>query len=490
MRVWVLNPPFLPKFSRPQRSPAVTKSGTIYYPIWLAFCTGVLEQAGHEVVLTDAPARGISLDATLEQGRRFQPQLLVLDTSTPSIENDMSVAARLKELVPGLFVVAVGTHVSALPEETLRNAAAFDAIALHEYDYTVRDLAAALSGVARPLKNTAVLQAIPGLCYRQGDALVRTPDRPFIENLDDLPWVSKVYKKHLRIGDYFNQNSLYPMITLITSRGCPFRCSFCVYPQTMMGRHYRFRSIGDVVKEMEYVAREFPEARSIFFEDDTLTANRKRCLELSDAILERGLKTSWTANSRVEVDAEAMRRLKAAGCRELCVGFESGDQAILDGMRKGTRLERMRQFMADARQAGMLIHGCFMVGFPGETEESVQRTIDLSLELSPDTAQFYPVMVYPGTEAYDEYRERGWITAKHYADWITADGLHNCVVRNERFTSAELVRWCDTARRQFYLRPRYLAYKVGQLVRRPSEIVRTLRAGRVFFRHLMRGSGV
>ena len=136
------------------------------------------------------------------------------------------------------------------------------------------------------------------------------------------------------------------------------------------------------------------------------------------------------------------------------------------------------------------MHADVIAGFPGETEESVQRTIDLSLELSPDTAQFYPVMVYPGTEAYDEYRERGWITAKHYADWITADGLHNCVVRNERFTSAELVRWCDTARRQFYLRPRYLAYKVGQLVRRPSEIVRTLRAGRVFFRHLMRGSGV
>ena len=315
-------------------------------------------------------------------------------------------------------------------------------------------------------------------------------DRMFIKNLDELPWVSKTYKKYLRIGDYFNQNALYPMVTLITSRGCPFRCSFCVYPQVLTGRKYRFRSIEDVVDEIEYVVREFPDAKSIFFEDDTLTANKKRCLEFAEAIIKRGVKIPWEANSRIDLDLETMQKIKAAGCRELCVGFESGDQDVLNKMRKGTRLGRMYQFMKDAKRADILIHGCFMVGFPGETRDSCESTINLAIKLNPDTVQFYPVMVYPGTEAYEEYKERGWLTAHDYTQWVTPEGLHNCVVRNETLTSEELVRLCDQGRRRFYLRPRYLLYKLSQMIKKPSEIARTVKASRVFFKHLIAGSGV
>jgi anaerobic magnesium-protoporphyrin IX monomethyl ester cyclase len=320
--------------------------------------------------------------------------------------------------------------------------------------------------------------------------LLHNPDRPHIDNLDELPWVSRAYQKHLNIRDYFNPNALYPMVTLITSRGCPFRCTFCVYPQTLTGRRYRFRSIENVVDEMEFVVREFPDARSIFFEDDTLTANKKRCLELAEAILERGIKITWTANSRVDLDLETMRRIKAAGCRELCVGFESGDQDILASMKKGTKVDRMFRFMDDARKAGIFIHGCFMMGFPGETLDSINKTIDLAMKLCPDTVQFYPVMVYPGTEAYEEYQEKGWITVRDYDQWLTKDGLHNCVVRNETLSSAELVRLCDMARKRFYLRPRYIAYKSLQMLTRPSEIVRTVKAARTFYKHLLFGSKV
>ena len=489
MQIWVLNPPFLAKFSRPQRSPAVTKSGTLYFPIWLAYGAGVLEQAGHEVTLTDAPARGLDDAAVLKLAESLQPVLVVLDTSTPSIRHDIEFAARLRGLLPQAFLVMVGTHVSALSEETLRHAPAVDAVARREYDYTLRDLAAMLVRAgSRP--SAEALGAVEGLSFRVGEKVVHNPDRPFIENLDDLPWVSRVYRKHLQITDYFNPNTLYPMVTIVTSRGCPFRCSFCVYPQTLTGRRYRFRRIEDVVDEMEFVAREFPQAKSIFFEDDTLTANRQRCQQFADAILERGLRLSWTANSRIEVDYDTMIKIRAAGCREFCVGFESGDQEILDGMRKGTKVERMFQFMQDARRAGILVHGCFMLGFPGETMASVRKTVDLALKLNPDTVQFYPVMVYPGTEAYEEYRAKGWLTARDYSEWLTAEGLHNCVVRNETLSSADLVRQCDEARRRFYLRPRYAWYKLGQLVAHPSEIGRTAKAARTFLKHLLRGSGV
>jgi len=487
MNIWALNPPFLPKFSRPQRSPAVTKSGTLYFPIWLAYGVGVLEEAGHDVTFTDAPARGLTHDQTLAIADRLQPRLVVLDTSTPSIANDLLVAERIKQRAPAAFVALVGTHVTALPEETLGRSAAVDAVARREYEFTLRDLAAALAAGA---PDAHVLGAIPGLSYRCDGRIVHNADRPFIENLDRLPWVSRVYRKHLRISDYFNPNAPHPMVTLIAGRGCPFRGSFCVYPQTMTGGSYRLRAVEDVVAEMEYVAREFPDVRCVFFEDDTFTARRERARELAEAIIRRGVRLPWVANARADLDLETMQRLKAAGCREVCVGFESGEQQLLDGMRKGIRADRMFRFRRDARQAGLMIHGCFMFGFPGETRQSILQTIELAIRLQPDTAQFYPLMVYPGTEAYDSYQKRGWITAASYRDWLTPEGLHNCVVRNEHLSAGELVRLCDQARRRFYLRPAFMLRKALQAARSPGDASRTAKAALVFLRHLLLGSRI
>ena len=493
MKVLALNAPYFDKFSRPQRSPAVTKSGTLYFPIWMSFCVGVLEQDGCEVDFVDAPAWGLKLDDVLERARAFAPDLIVMDTTTPSVDNDILVASKLKMLLPSCVIMFVGTHVSALPEQTLEQAAkigdSVDLTAFREYEYTVRDVARAVRD-AGGMPPVDVLRSIPGLALTHDGIAERTMDRTFIENLDELPWVSKVYKKHLNIRHYFNPNARYPMVTLITSRGCPFRCSFCVYPQTLSGRRYRFRSVNDVVEEMAWVHDHFPEARSVFFEDDTLTADKKRCQEFSRAIIDRGLRMDWTANSRIDLDYETMVLMRKAGCRHLCVGFESGDPEALKSMHKGIKRERMLEFMADARRAGILIHGCFIFGFPGDTRESIQRTIDFAIELGPDTVQFYPVMVYPGTEAYEDYKQRGWITVGDFSRWLTPDGLHNCVVRNENLSGEELVRLCDLARRRFYLRPRYLIYKLRQVLLHPKDWGRTAKAARTFFKHLLLGSRV
>ena len=488
MNIICLNPPFLPRFSRPQRSPAVTKSGALYFPIWLAYCVGVLENEGFDVSLVDAPARDLLLSDVIQHIAAIRPDMVVMDTSTPSIKNDLNVAEEIRRVLPDSFIILVGTHVSALPGETLSKSDAVDAVARREYEYTIRDLARLLGDKPTDRARKDGLKTIPGLSFRMDDVVIHNKDRPHIENLDELPWVGKVYKNHLNIRDYFNPNALYPMVTLISSRGCPFRCSFCVYPQTLTGRKYRFRSIRDVLDEMEFVIREFPDIKSIFFEDDTLTANKKRCIQLADEILARGIKIPWTANSRIDLDFETMSKIKAAGCRQLCVGFESGEQKILDSMKKGIKLDRMLQFMKDARMAGLLVHGCYMMGFPGETRESIQRTVDLAIRLKPDTVQFYPVMVYPGTEAYKEYEQKGWITAGDYSQWITPDGLHNCVVKNETLSSLDLVRLCDQARRRFYLRPEYLIYKLIQILKKPAEFVRTAKAARTFLKYLFAGS--
>ena len=252
----------------------------------------------------------------------------------------------------------------------------------------------------------------------------------------------------------------------------------------------RLRGVGNVLDEIEYIVEAFPEAAAIFFEDDTFAAAKKRCVEICEGIRSRGIRVSWTANARADLDYETMRAMKRSGCRCLCVGFESGSQRLLDAIKKRVSVEKMVQFMADARRAGILVHGCFIVGHPGETKETMELTLALAKRLSPDTVQFYPIMVYPGTEAYAWYRERGLIATDDFSKWLTPSGLHNTVVRTEEVSAEELVRFCDRARREFYLRPGYLLYKLRQTLANPSEMRRTLRSARTFARHLFRGSDV
>ncbi len=478
----VLNPPFHTRYSRSQRSPAVIKSGVVYYPIWLAYATGVLEQAGFPVKLVDAPAAGLSLPTVLDLAGDMQPGLVVLDTSTPSIHNDVQVAAAIKRRVPGAFVLLVGPHVTALPEESLQLDPAVDAVARGEYDYTVRDLARALEGGGD-------LEGVAGLTFRAaGGSIVHNAARPPIEDLDALPFVSDVYRRHLNVQDYFYSITRYPEVTIITGRGCPYRCSYCLWPQTLTGHRYRRRGVANVADEFEFIARELPQVKEIFVEDDTLTVDQGRCLELSEQLLRRGNRLPFTANSRANVSYQTLAALRQAGLRLVCVGFESGDQAVLDAMRKGVRVEQFHQFQDNARRAHVLVHGCFMAGSPGETHESLARTLDLAKKLNPDPAQYFPLMVYPGTEAYDWAVRSDYLVTHDFRQWLTPQGLHRPMVSHPGLTAEELMAWCDHARRSFYLRPGYIARKVWQVLAHPAEAGRIVRAFRVFSRYLFRPS--
>lgn len=280
------------------------------------------------------------------------------------------------------------------------------------------------------------------------------------------------------------------MVTITTSRGCPHSCTFCVYPQTMTGHKVRLRGVDNVVDEIEYIARSFPEVKSIFFEDDTFAANKSRCRQICQEIIRRGIKMAWTANARADLDKQTLQVMKKAGCRSLCVGFESGNQQLLDNIKKRITLDQSRDFMAAAREAGMLVHGCFIVGLPGETKETMQKTLQFAIQLKLETVQFYPVMVYPGTEAYDWYQQNGLIATQDFSKWLTPSGLHNTVIRGEQLSSEELVNFCDQARRSFYLRPRYIIYKMWQMLTTPREIGRNLKAIKTFAKYLIKGSDV
>lgn len=486
MKILALNPPFLKGFSREARSPGVAMSGTFYYPMWIAYAVGYLEKFGHEVLFLDAPAANFTPDEVIEKAIKFGPYLAIIDTSTPSIYADVETAVMLKEHMSNLFTVLVGVHVSALPAETLNLNKQVDAVAFGEYDETLVDLAKKLS-IGR---TDELLRSVRGLAFRSSDgSIVKNAERPFLTELDDFPLVASVYKKHLNISPYFYGHSMYPLIVIMTGRGCPFHCTYCVVPQILQGHTYRKRSIASIVAEFRYVKDNFREVKEIMIEDDTLTADRNRCRELSQELINRHLTTiPWSANSRADVDYETMVVMRKAGCRLFCVGFESGEQEILDNIRKGTKIETIRRFVKDAKRSGIMIHGCFMVGNRGETPATLEETLRFAKELNPDTAQFFPIMVYPGTSDYSYFQEKGWIVSKNFREWISPEGLHSSTVSNPEMPYESLVAFCDRARKEFYLRPRYIIFKILQGIRHPDEAKRILKAFSKFWGYLIKGS--
>jgi len=480
MRITAINPPFLPHYSRGQRSPAVTKSGTLYYPIWLAYAAGALEQQGFEVDLVDAPASDMSVEEALGRIGEFDPAIVVVETSTPSIVSDVRFADMAAESERLVFLV--GTHPSALPEETLRMGNRFHGIVVGEYEKPLMELARAIDEGEDP-------SGVAGLCLRRPDgSILATGPSERLADLDSLPFVSSVYAKHLDITAYSNPNALYPQVMIMGGRGCPHGCRFCVFPQTLQGRRFRFRSPENIVEEMLWVQANMPRVRAVFFEDDTISVDTQRLRTLASLMLEKGVTISWTSNMRADVDLETLKLCRKAGLRTVCVGFESGSDRMLQNMNKGITSRMSREFAANAKEAGILVHGCFMVGTEGENADTMRETLDLALEIDPDTAQFYPMMVYPGTESFQRAKDSGHIHAESWEDWLTAEGLHNCVISTEELASSDLVDFCDYARRRFYLRPVYILRQLWRSLRYPDERVRIFRAFGTFRRYLFRNS--
>lgn len=480
MKVFFVNPPFKAehgKFARENRSAAITRSGTLCYPLWLIYAAAVCEKDGFDVEFLDAPATPLDYGQSMEaiDQRGAETRLFVVDTSTPSIYSDIAFADALKEKYPEAYVMLVGTHPSALPEETLGNARRVDAVALKEFDYIVRDVARALRDGGNP-------SDVLGLawCDEARNVTVNDP-YPFITDLDEIPFAAEFVKKHLDERDYFFAASAYPEIQIFTGRGCPAHCTFCVYPQTMHGHRYRLRSAENVVDEFQYIADNFPDVKEVVIEDDTFTIDKRRVATICEMLIERGLskKLRWLCNARVNLDYDTMVLMRKAGCHLIIPGIESGSQEILDNIRKGTTLEQVERYMADAKRAKIKVHACYMVGNRGETRETMQQTLDLAMRLKADTAQFYPLLPFPGTEAYRWAKENDYIRGD-YSDYVKEDGTINALLELPGLTAEEMVSFCDDARKRYYWRPGYILHRLCVGLTDPEDLKRSIKAfGRI-----------
>jgi hopanoid biosynthesis associated radical SAM protein HpnJ len=392
LKTLFLNPPSFENFDggAGSRWPATREIESYWYPVWLAYPAGMLPGSR----LLDAPPHGVTAEETLRIARDYD--FVVLFTSTPGFPGDIRLATAMKDSNPRLKIAFVGPHVSVLPEKSLRQCTAIDFIVRREFEYAVVEFAQ-----GKPLSE------ILGASYRKGNEIVHNPDRPLLTDLDALPDVTDIYRRDLDVRRYNVPFLKHPFVALYTTRGCPAQCTFCLWPQTLSGHAWRKRSSDAVARELAKAKEYWPYVKEFFFDDDTFNIQKARTIELCEKI--KPLKLTWSCTSRVTTDFDTLKAMRDAGCRLLIVGYESGDPQILKNIKKGASVERALQFTKDCHKLGLLVHGDFILGLPGETRESVRRTIDFAKQLDVETIQVSVAHAYPGTELYEFAAANGFI---------------------------------------------------------------------------------
>lgn len=458
MKIYLLNPPYYPHFIRSARWQDTGRGGTLYYPIWLAYAAGVLEQQ-HDVRLVDAPAWGWNKEKVISDVQEYKPDIVVIETSFPSLNNDLDVAKDIKSAWDAK-IIAVGPPCSQFAEEILQHSEINAACRL-EYEYTLLEIADSFE------KNTP-LDSIRGISFKLDDRIIHNPPREWTTQaeLDKMPFVSKVYKKHLNIKDYFLGSSLYPEVQIFTGRGCPNLCTFCSWPETLTGRKYRVRSINNVLDELEWIETNLPEVKEAFFEDDTFTINKSRVIRFCEGYKQRGLKIAWACNARATLDYETMKNMREAGCRLVIVGYESGDDNILKNIKKGIETSQLKEFAKNAKRAGLLVHGDFVIGLPGETKETIRKTNKLIKEIKPDILQVSVASPFPGTEFYRWAKENGYLITDDPTEYLDEQGHQKSIVNYPWLSADEINKTVDMMLKNYYLSISYIPIALKQIFRK------------------------
>jgi len=437
---------------------------SFWYPTWLAQPAALVPGSR----LIDAPPDGLTVEQIAPLGKEYD--LVVLHTSTPSFGNDARVAERLKAENPRLLVGMVGAHVGVLPRQSLEAAPSVDWVAVGEFDYACAEIAA-----GKPIRGVA------GLAYRDNGRIQFTLPRPTIEDMDALPFVVDVYKRDLTIENYFIGYLLHPYVSLYTGRGCRSKCTFCLWPQTLGGHRYRVRSVENVEAEMARAKAHFPQVREFFFDDDTFTDDLPRAEEIARRLGRLGL--TWSCNAKANVPRKTLEVLRDNGLRLLLVGYESGNQRILNNIKKGIRLDIAREFTRNAKSLGITIHGTFILGLPGETHDTIRETVRYACEIEPDTIQVSLAAPYPGTELYRQAQEQGWLQVQR-GELVDTHGVQVAALNYPDLSRTEIFSSVEDFYRRFYFRPRKIVSMVGDMLRDPAVMRRRLREGVEFFHFL------
>jgi anaerobic magnesium-protoporphyrin IX monomethyl ester cyclase len=467
MKVTVTNPPW-PGEGFGARSdvrwPHKRKDKYIEYPIYLSYTVAVLEEAGFEPSFIDAIMEELDTAAFVQRVRDIDPALLVMECSTPSIHHDLQSAAEVKKALPGIKIALIGSHSSFFHQEILQENPAVDAIVRGEFEITVREL-------ARAIAEKRDWSTVEGLSFRDEDQVKVNADRPLVQDLDSLPFPARHIVKSLgyRAAIYSGEHCT----GMVSSRGCPFQCTFCVWPNTLYGHRFRARSAENVVNEMEEVDKKYG-IDEIYFDDDTFTIDRQRVMDICRLIRERDLHLSWIVQARVDtVDREMLQAMKETGCHYILFGIESGSPEMLARMKKRITLDKAREAIALCNELGIKSQAFFLFGIPGETPESIQQSIEFAKELGASTVQFAVAIPQPGSPLYQECMENGWLIYDNWEDFASCEAM----IETPQLSRAQQEEARIRAYREYYFRPQFIL-REAMRIRHPRDIKRLLRGAR------------
>ncbi len=407
---------------------------SFWYPTWLAQPAALVEGSK----LIDAPPHGLKLSDVVATARDFD--LVVLHTSSPSFGSDIKTIEALKSANPDLKAGLIGAKVAVDPAGSLSASKAVDFVAGNEFDFTIKEVAE-----------------------------------------DALPFVTPVYKRDLKIENYFIGYLKHPYISLYTGRGCKSRCTFCLWPQTVGGHRYRTRSVGHVAEEIAWAQNAFPQVKEFFFDDDTFTDDLPRAEAIAIELGKLGV--TWSCNAKANVPRKTLEVMRNNGLRLLLVGYESGNQQILYNIKKGMRIEFARRFTKDCHDLGITIHGTFILGLPGETKETIEETIRFATDINPHTIQVSLAAPYPGTYLYRQALENGWLDGVN-SELVDTHGVQIAPLHYPHLSHTEIFDSVETFYKRFYFRSGKIAAIVGEMVRSPEMMKRRLREGIEFFHFL------
>ena len=440
---------------------------SFWFPTWLAQPAALVENSK----LIDAPPHTIKIGDVTAQAKDYD--LVVLHTSTPSFASDVKCVEAMKAANPQLKAGFIGAKVAVEADKSMKDAPVVDFVARNEFDFTIKDVA-----------DGKAWAGIKGLSYRNSQGvIVHNDDRAVLEDMDSLPFVTPIYKRDLRIEDYFIGYLKHPYISMYTGRGCKSRCTFCLWPQTVGGHRYRTRSVGHVIEEMAWAQKAFPQVKEFFFDDDTFTDNLPRAEAIAKELGKLGI--TWSCNAKANVPRDTLKVLKDNGLRLLLVGYESGNQQILHNIKKGMLVDVAKKFTKDCHELGVAIHGTFIMGLPGENKQTIEETIKFATEINPHTIQVSLAAPYPGTFLYDQAVREGWLDADH-AELVDAHGVQVAPLHYPHLSHDEIFHSVEDFYKRFYFRSGKIASIVGEMVRSPDMMKRRLREGVEFF-HFLRG---
>lgn len=437
--ILLLNPPTTDsqKFVREGRcTQQIDFWGTLWPPISLATIGAVLLQDNFGVQIFDCPAQEISLDFLKNIIAAQKPNVVIWSTGTPTIENDLGLADIIKKVNSSIATIVFGTHVTALAQECLERYPALDFIARNEPEYSIRKL-------VNCLNDKKAIHEIKGISFRTSkDQIKHNPDREYIRNPDELPepaW------QLIDINRYRLPITNKKYLIIAPFRGCPFKCTFCT-AQTYYSNQLRKRSVDVVLTEIKHNMEKY-HIQDFFFWADTFTVNKKYVTELCNKIINSNLNIRWTCNARVDTVDESMFNVMAkAGCWMVSFGIESGNQEILDGVKKGIKIEQAFTAVTAARKAGIKTVGHFILGLPGETHETIEETIAFSRKLGLDFAQFYCAVPFPGSKLYDEAISNHWLSD---TDWQHFS-QNSAIMNFPEITAEEVNEYRKKAASSFY----------------------------------------